>query len=93
MSFALRLAEYRIRVNSVAPAMVDTDFWDVVDGQLAERDDLQPGEAKKRRIDQIPLGRAGTAEDVAYAVAYLATDDSAWVTGECMHLTGGVYMH
>jgi NAD(P)-dependent dehydrogenase (short-subunit alcohol dehydrogenase family) len=92
MTFAAHLAPRRIRVNSVAPAIVDTALWDYFDAQIADRDGLATGVAKRSRIDQIPIGRAGTPADVARAVAFLADPDNGFVTGECLHLTGGSFM-
>lgn len=92
MTFAAALAPRRVRVNAVAPAIVDTELWDVFDLELADRDGLVPGTAKQQRIDQIPIGRAGTPEDIALAVAFLADPANGYITGECVHLTGGSYM-
>jgi NAD(P)-dependent dehydrogenase (short-subunit alcohol dehydrogenase family) len=91
-SFALALAPYRIRVNSVGPGIVDTDLWELMDAQWAELEGLRKGEPKAQRIEQVPLKRAGTPEDVANAVAFLATDESDYITGECIHISGGSLM-
>jgi NAD(P)-dependent dehydrogenase (short-subunit alcohol dehydrogenase family) len=91
-SFALALAPYGIRVNSVGPGIVDTDLWDSMDTQWAELKGLRKGEPKAQRVEQVPLGRAGTPEDVANAVAFLATDEAAYITGECIHISGGSFM-
>jgi len=91
-SFALALAPYGVRVNSVGPGIVDTDLWDLMDTQWAELEGLRKGEPKAQRIGQVPLGRAGTPEDVANTVAFLATDEAAYITGECIHISGGSLM-
>ncbi len=91
-SFALALAPYKIRVNSVGPGIVDTDLWDQMDTQWAELEGLRKGEPKAQRIEQVPLKRAGTPEDVANAVAFLAMDEAAYITGECIHISGGSFM-
>ncbi len=91
-SFALALAPHGVRVNSVGPGIVDTDLWDQQDTSLAQMQGLNRGEPKARRIEQVPLGRAGTPEDVAGTVAFLASDDAAYITGECIHISGGVFM-
>ncbi|MDQ4128653.1 MAG: SDR family oxidoreductase, partial [Actinomycetota bacterium] len=91
-SFALALAPYKIRVNSVGPGIVDTALWDQMDTQWAELEGLRKGEPKAQRIEQVPLKRAGTPEDVANAVAFLATDEAAYITGECIHISGGSFM-
>jgi NAD(P)-dependent dehydrogenase (short-subunit alcohol dehydrogenase family) len=92
MTFAAHLAPRGIRVNSVAPAIVDTALWDGFDAQIAAKEGLPTGEAKRTRIAQIPIGRAGTPEDVARAVAFLADPANGFITGECLHLTGGSSM-
>jgi NAD(P)-dependent dehydrogenase (short-subunit alcohol dehydrogenase family) len=91
-SFALALAPYGIRVNAVGPGIVDTDLWDLMDTQRAELEGLEKGEPKARRIAEVPLRRAGTPEDVAGAVAFLVGDEAAYMTGECVHLSGGSLM-
>lgn len=91
-SFALELARDRVRVNSVAPGMIDTEMWNLADRELARLLGVEPGEPRRRRVAQIPLGRPGTPEDVAAAVAYLSSDDASYLTGECIHVTGGDLM-
>lgn len=91
-SFALALAPYGVRVNSVGPGVVDTDLWDKQDATLAQLQGLQKGEPKARRIKQIPLGRAAVPEDVVGTVAFLASDDADYITGECIHVSGGLFM-
>lgn len=91
-SFAAAFASDGIRVNTVAPGMIDSPMWDEADREFARRLGLPPGEPRRRRIGQIPLGRPGTPDDVAAAVAYLVSDDAAYVTGECIHVSGGDIM-
>ena len=80
---ALELAEYGIRVNAVAPGQIATEFAEGWTEEARERggsgDLLKP----------IPLGRAGTPEDVAPAFAWLASEDAGYVTGELLHVDGG----
>lgn len=91
-SFALALAPYEIQVNSVGPGIVDTDLWDKQDAKMAEMQGLEKGEPKARRIGQVPLGRAAVPEDVVGAVAFLASNDASYITGECIHISGGLFM-
>jgi 3-oxoacyl-[acyl-carrier protein] reductase len=70
-----------ITVNIVAPGFVQTPMTDVL-----------TDEQKKRLADQIPLGRLGQPEDIAAAVAYLASSEAAWVTGATLHVNGGMAM-
>jgi len=91
-SFALALAPHRVRVNCVAPGVVDTDLWARADREMAALRGIPPGVPRRERIAQVPLGRAGTPADVAGAVAFLASADASYITGECLHVCGGDVM-
>ncbi len=80
-SLAREVAGRGITVNAVAPGFIDTDMTRQLGG--AQRDQL---------LGQIPLGRLGEAEDVAYAVVFLATPAAAYITGATVHVNGGMYM-
>lgn len=80
-SLAREMAGRNILVNVVAPGYIDTDMTNVLS-------DVQ--KAKIRA--QIPLGRTGTAEDVAAAVAFLASEDSRYITGQTIHVNGGLLL-
>jgi 3-oxoacyl-[acyl-carrier protein] reductase len=80
-SVARELASRNIRVNAVAPGYIDTDMTAGL-----------PEAAKTKLTDLIPLARLGTAEDVAKAVAFLASDEASYVTGEVLRVNGGMYM-
>jgi 3-oxoacyl-[acyl-carrier protein] reductase len=81
-SLALELAGENIYVNAVAPGTIDTDL---IAGYSEEM--------RKQRIEQIPLGRLGTPEDVANVCLFLASDLSNYVTGETINVNGGLYIH
>ncbi len=81
-SIAAELAPRGIRANAVSPGVIDTAM---VRGLMAER-----GEAI---IAQSPMKRLGTADEVAGAVLFLASDLASFVTGESLHVNGGLYMH
>lgn len=91
-SFALAMAPHGLRVNCVAPGVIDTDLWAKADREMAALRGVQPGVPRRERIAQVPLGRAGTPDDVAGAVAFLASEDASYVTGECLHVCGGDLM-
>jgi NAD(P)-dependent dehydrogenase (short-subunit alcohol dehydrogenase family) len=91
-SFAMVLAPRRIRVNSVAPGIIETPLWDEADRQLSRLQQAEPGVARAQRIAAVPLGRAGRPEDVAAAVSFLLSDDASYITGECIHVCGGDVM-
>jgi 3-oxoacyl-[acyl-carrier protein] reductase len=80
-SLARELGSRGITVNCVAPGFIDTDMTRALsDGQ------------KKALLEQIPLGRLGSAQDVAAAVSYLASGGADYVTGAVLHVNGGMYM-
>ena len=78
---AKELASRGITANVVAPGYIETDMTA----------DL-PDKAKEAMVNQIPLGRAGTPEDIAAAVVFLASDQAAYITGQVIHVSGGMYM-
>lgn len=85
-TLALELAPDRIRVNAICPGWIDTPFNQPV------IDELGGPEAVQRAVAAaIPLGRMGTVGEVAAMVAYLASDDAAFVTGQHMSINGGAY--
>lgn len=85
-SVALHAARrhYGVRANSIHPAFVDTAM---LDGVVGDRGDA---EAVGKLVAQVPLGRIGTVEDVAYAAIYLASDESLFMTGAELKLDGGL---
>ena len=80
-SMARELGSRNITVNCVAPGFIDTDMTKVL--EESQRTALAAS---------IPLGRLGLPEDVAAAVAYLASPGAAYVTGTTIHVNGGMYM-
>ncbi len=80
-SVARELASRNIRVNAVAPGFIDTDMTSGL-----------PEAARTRMLETIPLARLGSAEEVANTVAFLASDEASYVTGEVLRVNGGMYM-
>jgi 3-oxoacyl-[acyl-carrier protein] reductase len=80
-SLAREIGSRNITVNTVAPGFIDTDMT----RELAE-------EQRDALAGQIPLGRLGAAEEVAAAVVFLASPAAAYITGETIHVNGGMYM-
>jgi len=79
-SLAKELGPRNIRVNSINPGMVETEG--VHAAGITESD------FRKQVESQTPLGRIGQTEDIAPAAVFLASSDSAWITGETLYITG-----
>jgi D-sorbitol dehydrogenase (acceptor) len=91
-SAALAMAPHGIRVNGLAPGVVDTPMWDQVDALFARFEQLPPGEKKRRVGTEVPLGRMGVPEDIARAAVFLASDDARYITAQTLNVDGGNVM-
>ena len=80
-SLAREVASRNITVNVVAPGLIDTDMTKAIGG-----------DAQKDWSTQIPLGRTGSADEVAAAVCFLASDEASYITGQVLGVNGGMYM-
>jgi len=80
-SLAREIGSRGITVNAVAPGFIDTDMTRAL-----------PQEQRDALLEQIALGKLGAVEDVANAVVFLASADAAYITGETIHVNGGMYM-
>ncbi|MBL8179738.1 MAG: 3-oxoacyl-[acyl-carrier-protein] reductase [Bryobacterales bacterium] len=80
-SLAQEMASRNITVNAVAPGFIDTDMTQVL-----------TDEQKQRILGQIPLKRMGSAQDVAAAVKFLASEEAGYITGHVLNVNGGMYM-
>ena len=80
-SMAREVGTRGITVNAVAPGFIDTDMTREL-----------PDSAKEALLNQIPLSRLGQPEEIAAAVAFLASPDASYITGETIHVNGGMYM-
>ena len=85
---AFELAPMNINVNSVCPGAI----WTALQRGLGDPGDADAHQAFLSRYDEIPLGRVQTAEDIGKAVAFLASDDASNITGQCLHVDGGVVL-
>ena len=79
-SLAREVGVRNITVNAIAPGFIETDMTDSL-----------PDEQKEALASQIPMGRLGTAEEVAKAVLFLAGDGGSYITGQTLHVNGGMY--
>lgn len=86
------LAARKITSNCVCPGAVDTEMWHQIDRDTATVEGLAPGDAWKRRTAGIPLGRGETGDDVAAVVAFLASGDADYMTGQAVIVDGGLVM-
>ncbi len=91
-SLALELARDNIRVNAIAPGVIDTPMWDVVDAQFAEYENKPKGQKKREVGEAVPLGRMGDPRDVADPVVFLASDEARYITAQTLNVDGGNWM-
>lgn len=80
-SLAKEVGSRGITVNVVAPGFIETDMTRVL-----------PEEARKKLLDSIPLGRMGEPKDIAQAVLFLVSEQASYITGETLHINGGLSM-
>jgi len=80
-SLAREVGVRGITVNSIAPGFIDTDMTRAL-----------PDKQRDSILQQIPMGRAGTPDDIANAVVFLASPSASYITGETLHVGGGMYM-
>jgi 3-oxoacyl-[acyl-carrier protein] reductase len=78
---AKELASRNITVNAIAPGYIETDMTDA----LSEKN-------KDAMLQQIPLGRFGRPQDVTAVVVFLASEAASYITGQVIHISGGMYM-
>lgn len=81
-SIAKELGSRGIRVNCVAPGFIKTEMTDVLSD-----------DQKEALLNQLPLNRLGNTDDIAQAVAFLASDFSTYITGQTLHVNGGMYLN
>lgn len=80
-SLAKEVGSRNVTVNAVAPGFIDTDMTDVL-----------PDDHKKLMLSAVPMARLGSPEEIAKVVKFLSSDDSSYITGETIHVNGGMYM-
>jgi sorbitol-6-phosphate 2-dehydrogenase len=93
-SLALELAEHGIRVNAVCPGnLLDSPLWvDSLYGQYAKKWGITEEEVRQRYVDQVPMKRGCTYDDVTNVLVFLASDQASYLTGQAINVTGGQEM-
>lgn len=96
-SLALELAPFNITVNAFCPGIIESEMWDYNDrvwGEILSSDEKRygKGELMAEWVKGIPLKRAGQPQDVAGLVAFLASDDARYLTGQTINIDGGLIM-
>ena len=92
-ALAFELAKHQITVNAYCPGVVDTDMMASLERAVAERSGTPVGTYRKEAVAQIPLGRIEQPEDVANLVAWLASGEAAYMTGQAVNIEGGFEVH
>ena len=90
---AIETAPHKITVNCIAPGSVDTDMMDGTFSHMAARFKSEAGVMKQAVVRSIALGRQGAPKDIADAVAFFASDQASWITGQTLNVTGGTPMN
>jgi NAD(P)-dependent dehydrogenase (short-subunit alcohol dehydrogenase family) len=91
-SAGLALIKHNINVNGIAPGVVDTPMWDVVDGLFAKYENRPLGEKKRLVGEGVPYGRMGTPEDLVGCAIFLASSESDYVVAQTFNVDGGQWM-
>jgi len=92
-SLAKELARDQITVNAYCPGIVGSDMWDYNDREWGRLlGDYAPGELMAEWVAGIPLGRAGTNDDIANLLAFLASNQAGYITGQAINVDGGMFM-
>jgi galactitol 2-dehydrogenase len=91
-SAGLALIQHGINVNAIAPGIIDTPMWDVVDREFSRIEQLPIGEKKRRVSLAIPIGRMGRAEEVAACALFLASSEADYVVAQTYGVDGCNWM-
>jgi galactitol 2-dehydrogenase len=91
-SAALNLIPHGIRVNAIAPGVVDGEHWDGVDAFFAKYEGKVPGQKKAEVGAGVPYGRMGRAEDLTGMAVFLASDEAEYIVAQTYNVDGGQWM-
>jgi 3-oxoacyl-[acyl-carrier protein] reductase len=92
-SLAAEFGPHNICVNAICPGNIVTPMMDEVAASVERRDGLEQGSFLKNRAQVIPLRRLGLPEDIAKMTSFLCSADADYVTGQALHVNGGLYFH
>lgn len=79
----------QVRCNSVHPGVIATDMHNSILNKLADRQGVTAADVEQQRLVAVPLGRRGSADEIAGMIAYLASDEARYITGTAMRIDGG----
>jgi D-sorbitol dehydrogenase (acceptor) len=91
-SAGLALIKHKINVNAIAPGVIDTPMWDLVDAQFARYENLPLGEKKRQVGAAVPYGRMGLPQDIVGAAVFLASAESDYIVAQTLNVDGGNWM-
>lgn len=91
-SLALELAKDNIRVNAIAPGVIDTPMWAHADAQFAEYENKPLGQKKREVGEAVPLGHMGDPSEVADPCVFLASEEARYITAQTLNVDGGNWM-
>ncbi len=91
-SAGLNLISHGIKVNAIAPGVVDGEHWDGVDTFFAKYEGKEPGQKKREVAAAVPFGRMGSAEDLTGMAVFLASDDAEYIVAQTYNVDGGNWM-
>ena len=92
-SLALELGAFNITVNAVCPGFVETQLFEGLINMVGSTRNMNREQVLKTFVSQVPMGRMQTGEDVANVVAFLASEDGGYMTGQALNICGGVEVH
>ena len=92
-STAAEFASLGININAICPGFVMTALWDKMLPEYAAKRNMTVDEVKNYLLSRIPMGRFCTPQDIAAVACFLASDDSDYLTGQAINVTGGMIMH
>jgi NAD(P)-dependent dehydrogenase (short-subunit alcohol dehydrogenase family) len=92
-SLALELSQFGVTVNAVCPGFVETQLFEMALTMVGASEHVDREGARKFFERQVPMGRMETGDDVANVVAFLASDDPGYMTGQALNICGGVEWH